>query len=170
MGTSSASTRKQPCGPGPSTPESQQAEASATTPPRPGSRRQQSGERRAPPEPDWSQLDKIGNYLHQLQEVPDREEPELDCRFEDLQLTPQQLAMAAPPEARLKAYTPVRRGVARRMESQRRINMARQRRAGKPSKWAQKLSQRYKRAWAEAAARKLDAAGTQATSPGPSCQ
>ena len=68
--------------------------------------------------------------------------------------------MAAPPESRLKNSTPVRYGVAATMDSRRRISAAIKRKTQKPSKWAQKLSARYKHAFAQEASKKLDAAGT----------
>ena len=113
-----------------------------------------------PPEPEWQKIDQIGSYLHQLQEVPGREEAELDLRFEDLQLTPQQLAMAASPESRLKKLTPVRYGVAAHMESRARIKAAIRHRTQKPGKSAQKLSARCKRKFAQEALQKLEAAGS----------
>ena len=102
----------------------------------------------------------MGSYLHQLQEVPGREEAELDLRLQDLELTPQQLAMAASPESRLKKLTPVRYGVAAHMESRARIKAAIRHRTQKPGKWAQKLSARYKRKFAQEALQKLEAAGS----------
>ena len=101
----------------------------------------------SPPEPDWSRLDRLGNYLHQLADVPDREEAELDLRFDELQLSPHQLSMAASPEARLKTLQPVRHGVAAQMESRRRIA----RRVARPNKWARQLGQRYKLNFAQSA-------------------
>ena len=115
-----------------------------------------------PPEPDWTKVDQLGTYLHQLQEVPGREEAELDLRLRDLQLTPQQLAMAASPESRLKTLTPVRHGVAAQMESRARIRTAIRHRVLRPGKWATKLSARYKQKFAQEANKKLQAAGSMA--------
>ena len=66
-------------------------------------------------------LDQMGSYMHQLKEVPGQEEAVLDIRFEDLQLTPQQLRMAMPPEARLKTFPQVRHGVVARMDTRKRM-------------------------------------------------
>ena len=114
-----------------------------------------------PPEPDWKEVDQMGSYLHQIQEVPGREEAELDMRFQDLELTPQQIHMTASPESRLKNFVPVRHGVEARMASRKRVEKAQLNKARvKPSPWAQKLSARYNRAFAEASKRKLQAAGS----------
>ena len=62
-----------------------------------------------PPVPDWSVLDKLGNYLdqrHHPDEDPDDPESQavvLDGRFADLTLTPAQMEMLVPIEQRISA-------------------------------------------------------------------
>jgi hypothetical protein len=81
------------------------------------------GEMGGPEEPDWTQLDKIGNWLEQNEDPP--EAPEdwllLDCRFEDLQFTEEQLRMMRPPEERLQDLPPVRRGLKEQFEAKARV-------------------------------------------------
>ncbi len=54
-----------------------------------------------PVAPDWSQVDSMGNYIHQMyDEEPVEDILLFDFRFEDLQLTEEQLHMARPGQAR----------------------------------------------------------------------
>jgi hypothetical protein len=58
-----------------------------------------------PPEPDWAQLDLLGNYLEQLG-MPAEPGPDdiviEDFPIADLELTEEQRLMLRPPEARLQ--------------------------------------------------------------------
>lgn len=68
-----------------------------------------------PPEPDWTILDRLGNYLHQQydQEAQDRV-IELDCRLEGLNLTEEQIHMGRAPELRLDELPAVQESVTMR--------------------------------------------------------
>ena len=95
-----------------------------------------------PPEADWSQLDHIGNYLHQVhhqEKVDNANEPILDMRFQGLELTPEQVEMIRPPEERMKELPAVRKSVVTKQAQMRRITQVRRRKTGK---WASKLKGR----------------------------
>ena len=104
-------------------------------------RRWEGGE---PPEPDWTQLDNLGNYLHQMG-MPAEPEPEAlvidDFRFDDLDLTPEQVHMLRPVEDRLASLPEVPGHIATRQEAKRRHDQRLTRRKTK-SRWAGTLSRR----------------------------
>ena len=92
-----------------------------------------------PPVPDWSVLDRLGNYLdqqHHPRENPDDPEDDavvLDGRFEDLALTPEQLLMLVPLDQRLKDLPRGSSTLVKRAEAAKRIRTKRK------SRWAQKF-------------------------------
>ena len=96
-----------------------------------------------PPEPDWSSLDTMGNYLHQTydkEEKPD-EAVELDCRFAGLELNQDQIDMIKPAEQREPPGPPVPAHIARRVSHVMATESARRKRKVK-SRWAATLASR----------------------------
>ena len=70
-----------------------------------------------PAKPDWSLLDKMGNYLEQQHHQDHQkmlDEPILDLRFQNLDLSPEQIEMIRPPEERMSDLPKVRHSVAQK--------------------------------------------------------
>ena len=91
------------------------------------------------PVPDWSVLDRLGNYLdqqHHPRENPDDPEDDavvLDGRFQDLALTPEQLEMMVPLDQRLKDLPRGSSTLVKRAEAAKHIVRKRK------SQWAKKF-------------------------------
>jgi hypothetical protein len=113
-----------------------------------------------PPKPDWSKLDNLGNYLHQVyhQELEAMAaEPILDMRFQGLQLTPEQIYMLRPPEERFSELPAVRQSIVARQEQ---LHSNQRRKLRRANKWATKFKARLHKAQADKMVARLELAGS----------
>jgi hypothetical protein len=95
-----------------------------------------------PPEPDWSILDNLGNYLHQQYDQEAQDQViELDCRLEGLDLTEEQIQMARAPELRLDQLPAVSSSVNMRFTAAVKRQIWKRTRKTK-SRWTSTLSNR----------------------------
>ena len=95
-----------------------------------------------PPEPDWSRLDTLGNYLHQSYDKEEKDEPvEWDCRFHGLELTPEQEDMMKPASQRDPPGPPIPEYIKKRVSSVSAGIQARRKNKIK-SRWATTLASR----------------------------
>ena len=113
-----------------------------------------------PPEPDWAILDNLGNYLEQGHDAPEDEDQivEIDCRFEGLQLTEEQIHMMRPPEERLATLQKVRPAVADLTAAQKN-RCQHKARSRFRSRWSAKFQKRHHQKASNAWKKRLEDAG-----------
>ena len=112
-----------------------------------------------PPEPDWSVLDKLGNYLTQNHDEPESEDQMevFDFRFEALELNEEQIQMMRPPEDRLDTLDKVRPAVAALTNAQ---TVRLKRRARLKNRWSSTFQNSFCQKTAQAWKARLADAGS----------